>query len=76
MVGLFWELRVRIRGVEIATSFAPEAAARCDALWAVTGTLGQFDGLRTFSVQGLHTITALDSGEPIRAARALILEAA
>lgn len=73
--GLYNTHRRRSRGLTLASYPDPAARDRFDALWSVVGSLGQFDGLRTFALQGQCTVAGLDSGDPLRAARALVVEA-
>lgn len=72
--GLFYDLRLRWRGFELGSRRDPRLERMSDALWAVAGTMGQYDPVQTFAAQGRFTLASLNSGCPSRGARALILE--
>jgi eukaryotic-like serine/threonine-protein kinase len=72
------QLRLRLRGLgsrrRAEAELPPEARARIDALWALTGGMLHVNPTISGLVQVHHLRAALAAGEPMRAARALCME--
>ncbi len=80
LASLLWRrARARVRG----TSFKPrdvsqvsrEELARIDVVWSAACGLSMTDWIRGASFQTLNLLLSLDTGETVRARRALLLEA-
>ncbi|MBX2802840.1 MAG: serine/threonine-protein kinase PknK [Myxococcales bacterium] len=74
--GLWWGARARVRPLRLASRQRPDSCLQADVLWTVVGALSQHDPLRAVAFQGQHLHLSLRSGDPVRAARALALQAA
>jgi hypothetical protein len=77
---LSWNrLRLSLRGFAFeerhVSEVAPSAVAQMDVLWSATSALAVVDHLRAADLHARFMLLALKSGEPIRAAKALALEA-
>jgi len=77
---LWFRLLIRLRGLrfvrrEARPTIAPADLTRIDVCWSVAFTLPYADPLAAGVCHARHVLLALRSGDPVRAARALAMEA-
>ncbi len=75
---MFSRLRLRLRGLDFVprdpTQIASESLSRIDTLWSVAAALGMVNTVAGVDFQARNVLLALDTGDPMRVARALSME--